>query len=100
MSDLMRALLTILVDGAVARTYNVGSDVSVSIEELAQRVNRVAGGSGVLIEGAPSDPLDRYVPDVTRIRTELGFTEQVALDDAIARTARWRRAQLREPLRS
>jgi nucleoside-diphosphate-sugar epimerase len=100
MSDLMRALLSILVDGAVGRAYNVGSDVAVTIEELAQRVNRVAGGSGVLIEGAPSDPLDRYVPDVTRIRTELGFTGEVALDDAIARTASWRRAQLREPLRS
>jgi nucleoside-diphosphate-sugar epimerase len=100
MSDLMRALIVILVDGAVARAYNVGSDEAVTIEELAHRVNRVAGGSGVLIEGAPSDPLDRYVPDVTRLRTELGFTPEVSLDQAIARTATWRRAQVQALVRS
>jgi dTDP-glucose 4,6-dehydratase len=76
-------------DGRPLRSYLYMSDLVRAL--LAIRV---------LIEGAPSDPLDRYVPDVTRIRTELGFTEQVALDDAIARTARWRRAQLREPMRS
>src|SRR5471030_3121517 len=65
MSDLVQALITILVDGAIARPYNVGSDRAITIEELAHCVNRVAGGGGVLIEGAPSDPLDRYVPDMT-----------------------------------
>lgn len=100
MTDLVRALILILVDGAAARAYNVGSDAAVTIEDLAHRVNRVAGGSGVLIEGAPSDPLDRYVPDVARIRTELGFAQQVALDEAIARTATWRRAQVRDLVQS
>jgi nucleoside-diphosphate-sugar epimerase len=93
MSDLMRALITILIDGVVARPYNVGSDEAITIDELAHRVNRVAGGTGVLIEGAHSDPLDRYVPDMTRMRTELGFAQQVSLDNAIAQTAAWRRAE-------
>jgi nucleoside-diphosphate-sugar epimerase len=100
MSDLMRALITILIDGAIGRPYNVGSDVAITIGDLAQRVNRVAGGCGVLIEGAPSDPLDRYVPDMTRMHTELGFTQQVSLDAAILQTAKWRRAQQNESMRS
>ena len=93
MSDLMRALLTIMIDGAIARPYNVGSERAITIEELAHCVDRVAGGGGVLIEGAPSDPRDRYVPDMTRMKNELGFIQQVALDTAISQTATWRRAQ-------
>jgi nucleoside-diphosphate-sugar epimerase len=92
MTDLMRALIVILIDGAVARPYNVGSDAAVSIEQLAHRVDHIAGGSGVLIEGAPSDPADRYVPDIGRLNRELQCPPEVALDAAVARTAGWYRA--------
>jgi nucleoside-diphosphate-sugar epimerase len=100
MSDLVRALITILIDGAIARPYNVGSERAISIEELAHCVNRVAGGNGVLIEGAPSDPRDRYVPDMTRMKNELGFVQQVSLDAAISQTATWRRAQRQGSMRT
>jgi nucleoside-diphosphate-sugar epimerase len=92
MTDLMRALMVILIDGAVARPYNVGSDVAVTIEQLAHRVDQIVGGSGVLIEGAPSDPADRYVPDIGRLNRELQCPPEVALDAAVARTAGWYRA--------
>ena len=92
MADLVRALVTILVDGAIGRPYNVGSDVAVSIEQLAHRVNRIAGGHGVVIRGVPSDPADRYLPNVSRLRNELGFKQEISLDDAIERTAAWYRA--------
>jgi dTDP-glucose 4,6-dehydratase len=95
MTDLIAALLTILCRGAVGRAYNVGSDVSGSIEDLAHAVNRVADGCGVMVEGAPSDPTDRYVPDTTRLRQELGFAPVVTLDEAIARTVAWYRLRLR-----
>jgi dTDP-glucose 4,6-dehydratase len=92
MTDLMRALMVILIDGAVARPYNVGSDAAVTIEQLARRVDHIVGGSGVLIEGAPSDPADRYVPDIGRLNRELQCPPEVALDAAVARTAGWYRA--------
>jgi nucleoside-diphosphate-sugar epimerase len=94
MTDLICALVAILVDGAVARPYNVGSDFPVSIEDLAHVVNRIAGGRGVAIEGAASDPRDRYLPDITRLQSELGFRPQVSLEAAIARTVNWRRGNL------
>ena len=93
MTDLVRALIAILANGAGAKPYNVGSDASLTIEELARCVDRVAGGRGVTIEGALSDPRDRYVPDTTRLRVELGCAPEIALDTAIARTAAWYRAQ-------
>jgi len=98
MTDLVHALIAILVDGAVGRPYNVGSEESVTIAQLAHRVDRVAGGRGVVIEGAPSDPGDRYVPDTTRLHTELGWLAEVALDTAIARTAAWYRARPTYPV--
>jgi dTDP-glucose 4,6-dehydratase len=100
MTDLVAALLTILVNGTAGRAYNVGAEAGLTILELAESVNRVIGGSGVVVGGEPSDPADRYLPDTTRLRQELGFAPDVALDDAITRTAAWYRTQTREPVPS
>ena len=89
--DLIRALLAILLDGVAGRTYNVGSDDALTIADLADRVNHVVGGRGVELAGAASDPTDRYVPDTTRLRSELKFAPTISLDVAIARTAAWYR---------
>jgi nucleoside-diphosphate-sugar epimerase len=94
MTDLIRALLMILVSGPVGRPYNVGSDMAVSIEQLAHCVDRVVGGRGLVVEGAASDPSDRYVPDTSRLRRELDFEPEVSLEMAIARTAAWYRARI------
>jgi nucleoside-diphosphate-sugar epimerase len=91
MSDLVRALLCIMVEGANGRAYNVGSDTALTIKDLADRVNLVVGGRGVVVVGSSSDPSDRYVPDTTRLRTELKFAPAVPLNVAIARTAAWYR---------
>jgi dTDP-glucose 4,6-dehydratase len=101
MSDLVRALICVLVNGAVGRTYNVGSDVPLRLRDLAECVNRVVGGRGVIVVGDRSDPWDRYVPDTTRLREELRFASSVPLDLAIARTAAWfRDAGIRRNSRS
>ena len=95
MTDLVRALLLVMGVGTVGRPYNVGSDDVVSIAELARRVDRIAGGAGVHIGGARSDPGDRYIPDLTRLHSELGFRPEVTLDDVIARTVAWLRGRSR-----
>jgi nucleoside-diphosphate-sugar epimerase len=94
MTDLMRALFTILCHGSIGKPYNVGSDISLTIEQLANCVDRVVGGCGVHIGGAPSDPRDRYVPDIGRLQRELSFVPGVELDQAVARTAAWYRARI------
>jgi dTDP-glucose 4,6-dehydratase len=99
-SDLIRALLSILIDGATGRAYNVGSNDALTISELAHRVNQVVGGCGVEVAGAASDPTDLYVPDTTRLRTELKFTPAISLDMAIARTAAWYRDMTRRSMSS
>jgi nucleoside-diphosphate-sugar epimerase len=91
-SDLTHWLWVLLFDGPSVRAYNVGGSESVSISELAHRVNRILGGTGK-VQVAQAPPLARapqaYVPSIERIAAELGLRPTVSLDQAILRTARW-----------
>lgn len=86
--DLVVWLLTMLVRGVSGRAYNVGSDDSVSIAQLASRIAQ-ADGRGVKVEGATaldaSKPIARYVPNIDRARQELGLDVFTPLDEQISR---------------
>ena len=86
--DLVVWLVTLLLTGASGRAYNVGSDESVSIKTLAERMAEV-DGRGCAIEVKtpvdPTKPIARYVPSIDRARTELGLEVFTPLDDSIAR---------------
>ena len=90
-SDLTAWLLAMLVKARPGAVYNVGSDQSVSIAELARRTSDLLGGDGVTILGAqdPGWNPGRYVPDTSLIRSELGVQQTQSLDEAILRTALW-----------
>jgi nucleoside-diphosphate-sugar epimerase len=98
MTDLVRSLLMILCDGKAGQPYNVGSESSMTIKDLAQCVNKVIGGSGVRIDGDPTRWDDHYVPDTSRIQLDLNFRQEVDIETAIARTAAWYRAQSNKSL--
>lgn len=89
--DLTIWLWHMLVRAESGRAYNVGSDESVSIKELARRTSALLGNGEYQVHGAP-DPgwnLGRYVPDTSLIGRDLGLYRTVSLDDAIQRTALW-----------
>lgn len=90
-SDLVVWLLHILVHGEPGRPYNVGSDRSVSIRQLAEQIATEIGTGDFEVCGAPDNGWNtgRYVPDTQRIRNELGMVETVSLNQAIRRTAYW-----------
>lgn len=89
-ADLTAWLWTILLRAPAGATYNVGSEESVSIAELAERTATLLGASGFEILGQedPGWNPGRYVPSTRKIRTELGVAPTVGLDEAILRTAR------------
>jgi dTDP-glucose 4,6-dehydratase len=91
-ADLAIWLWTILFKGIPCRAYNVGDDRPVSIAGLARQV---AGYFGTTIRTARTAPAgqapERYVPDVSRARTELGLQTWIPLEEAIVRTAAWHR---------
>lgn len=93
-SDLAVGLWTLLFRGAAGRAYNVGSEESVSIKELAERVSRLATPTGsvdIAQPTSPDSPVARYVPSTARLRRELGFVPSVDLSDGLARTLEWYR---------
>mgnify|MGYP002395019207 FL=1 len=94
-TDLVRWLLAILVRGGANTAYNVGSDESISIQDLARRIALLAGISTpdvrVALKATPGQPPERYVPDISRARSTLGVDILVSLDDAFTRTIDWYR---------
>lgn len=91
-ADLVVWLLAVLLDGQPNRPYNVGSDVAVSIAELAHAVAATGGDDRVRVQGTPSgQPPTRYVPSIARARDELGLEVWTPLDQALRRTLCWAR---------
>jgi dTDP-glucose 4,6-dehydratase len=92
-------LLTILLEGRSLRPYDVGSDEPVTVAELAKKVAETESPTlpiRVLGAPVPESARDRYVPCVRRIKSELGLSQKVDLDTAIARTKRWYAGKIRE----
>lgn len=91
-ADLAIWLWTILVQGASCRPYNVGSERELNIAELAAKVAAaLETRTAIRMAGSarPGTAPERYVPDTSRARRELGLEERVSLDEAIRRTAEW-----------
>jgi dTDP-glucose 4,6-dehydratase len=90
-ADMAAWLWAILLRGVSGRAYNVGSDESVSIYDLAKRVCTVLGYEPrvVLLQPQSEVIASHYVPDIGRACNELGLLPPMPLDDAITRTARF-----------
>lgn len=90
-SDLAYWLNTLLIKGKSGHAYNVGSDEVISIAELAYLVRDIlAPTKPVLILQKPSTlklGRNRYIPDISKARNDLGLHITVPLREAIARTA-------------
>ncbi|HEX9884881.1 MAG TPA: GDP-mannose 4,6-dehydratase [Longimicrobiales bacterium] len=90
-------------DGAAGRVFNVGSNEEVSINELAQRVQRLAGSASAIVHipyseaYAPGfEDMMRRVPDISRTRDAIGWSPTRTLDDILRDTLAYQRAQPEE----
>lgn len=98
-ADLAHWLWVMLFEAPNCRAYNVGGAESLSIRDLAYRVNQTLGGQGSvrIAQTPPAGAVPQaYLPDLTRIEKELGLVPRVSLDDAIRRTAQWARQNSEE----
>jgi len=87
--DMVDWLWAIFARGEPMRPYNVGSERSIDIASLARMVANAGGrDTQVLIHGtgASGGARHRYVPETTRIRSELNVAETIDLEAAIGRT--------------
>lgn len=101
-ADMAAWLWAILLRGAAGRAYNVGSEESLSIAQLAQHICQVMNIKPrirVLKSAPPNMVPQHYVPDTTRARCELQLPPALPLDEAISRTALWHARPLTGALR-
>jgi len=90
--DLMIWLWTMLLHAPASSTYNVGSEHSVSIAELARTTAAtLRPGLEVRIDQPtdPAKPIARYVPSTQKAHAELNLKTLIPLEEAIRRTAAW-----------
>jgi dTDP-glucose 4,6-dehydratase len=89
--DHCRAIELVLERGREGETYNVGSGVEASIEEIADLVLHLTGKPESLKTIVPDRPGHdrRYLLDSSKIRRELGWTDEIPFERGLAETAEW-----------
>jgi dTDP-glucose 4,6-dehydratase len=89
--DYCGAIELILEQGREGETYNVGSGVERSIEEIADLVLELTDRPASLKTIVPDRPGHdrRYLLDSSKLRHELGWEPQVSFEDGLRATADW-----------
>jgi dTDP-glucose 4,6-dehydratase len=89
--DHCRAIDLVLEQGRAGETYNVGSGVERSIEEIADVVLELTGKTDSLKRIVSDRPGHdrRYLLDSSKIRSELGWRADISFEDGLRDVARW-----------
>ena len=89
--DHCRAIELVLTSDRIGETYNVGSGVEASIEEIADLVLELTGKPTSLKTIVPDRPGHdrRYLLDSSKLRRELGWEPEIAWEDGLRETVEW-----------
>lgn len=89
--DHCKAIEAVLERGKIGETYNVGSGVERSIEEIADLVLTALGKPGSLKTIVPDRPGHdrRYLLDASKIGAELAWQPAVPFDEGLIQTVEW-----------
>ena len=91
-------LLAAACPEANGKTFNLGGDCAVSLNQLAQTLVDVNGGGEYTVCSYPADrkriDIGDYYGDFTRIRTALGWQPRIGLREGLARTMDYYREHL------
>ena len=106
--NVAQAVFLAVVSEEAGRVYNVAEPEALKEADWIQLIGRLAGWQGEIVLLPPDEmPGDHpeeddvsqdWVVDSCRIREELGFEEVVPLEEGLARTIEWERAQPRSDL--
>jgi dTDP-glucose 4,6-dehydratase len=93
-TDMIVWMLAVFARGQDSRAYNIGSEESITIRDLARTIAATSDPpTAITITKAEvAATTERYVPDTTRIRDELGVQASLGLEEIIDRTLRFHRS--------
>jgi dTDP-glucose 4,6-dehydratase len=96
--DLAEWLWTILMKGKTGQAYNVGSDEAITIVDLAHLVSSSFDSKPeVFIKGKLASEVNRYVPDIGKVKNELGVLVRTALLYGINKTITFNNKKIKVP---
>ncbi len=89
--DHCKAIDLILRSGKIGETYNVGTGVEKSVEEITSAILENLNKSESMKEYVEDRPGHdrRYLLDSSKIMQELGWSPEIGFEDGIARTIKW-----------
>jgi dTDP-glucose 4,6-dehydratase len=81
----------VLEKGRIGETYNVGSGLEKTIAEIADAVLGALDKPDSLKTIVPDRPGHdrRYLLDSSKLRSELGWREEIGFDEGLEETVRW-----------
>jgi dTDP-glucose 4,6-dehydratase len=89
--DHCRAIDLALEKGVEGETYNVGSGIEASIEEIADRVLDLTGKPASLKSIVPDRPGHdrRYLLDSSKVERDLGWKPEIGFEEGLRETVEW-----------
>ena len=88
--DLIDGIWRLLVSDVVGSPVNLGNPEEVKVLDLARTVVSLVGsGSEIVFMDRPIDDPEVRCPDISRARSELGWTPAVPLAEGLQRTIDW-----------
>jgi dTDP-glucose 4,6-dehydratase len=89
--DHCRAIDLVLHSDRVGETYNVGSGIEASIEDIADKVLELTGKPESLKTIVPDRPGHdrRYLLDSSKLRRDLGWVPEIDWDEGLRETVEW-----------
>jgi dTDP-glucose 4,6-dehydratase len=94
-ADLVIWLVKMLLNGTTGHAYNLGSDQSINMRELAQLVvNLINPSAKVIVQGQTTNigVSSIYVPSIQKARQDLQLKVYTDLPTAIQKTAAWNKS--------
>src|SRR6185503_12522456 len=93
-SDLVEGIWRLLLSD-LHEPCNIGNPSEMTVLQFAQRIKTAVGSkSEIVFHKLPVDDPKTRQPDITQARTRLGWEPAVSLDEGLARTIDYFRAEL------
>ncbi len=88
-TDMALWILNMLANGKNGAAYNLGSDMGISLEEVALKIKNIVGSSVSIETLNMNDDCSEFVPNIDYARRELGLDIAVHIDDALLKSIQW-----------